>query len=90
MSLSASSANLEQAYEFVKFCYQATPAGVAIDSHGYNSAVLGADQHAGAAYKSNFSDAYPGDALANLNPWPAEPQWYADVRTEYENKFQAA
>ncbi len=90
MSLSASSANVEQAYEFVKFCYQATPAGVAIDSHGYNSAVLGADQHAGAAYKSNFTEAYPGNALANLNPWPAEPQWYADVRTEYENKFQAA
>ena len=30
---------------------------------------------------------YPGNALANLNPWPAEPQWYADVRTEYRNKF---
>lgn len=90
IALSAASENLEQAYEFVKFCYKPEPAGKAIDDHGYNSAVLGADAFAGADYKKNFSEAYPGEALANLNPWPAEPQWYADARTEYENKFQAA
>ena len=59
----------------------------AIDTHGYNSAVIGADAFAGDSYKKNFAEAYPGTALANLNPWPAEPQWYADVRTEYRNKF---
>ncbi|MGB5707425.1 MAG: extracellular solute-binding protein [Arenicellales bacterium] len=90
MSLSAAAENLDQAYEFVTYCYEAEPAGIAIDSHGYNSAVLGADAFSGDNYKKNFSEAYPGEALANLNPWPAEPQWYADVRTEYENKFQAA
>jgi len=89
MSLSASAANSEQAYEFVKFCFEKDPAGKAIDKHGYNSAVLGADGFSGAAYKKNFAEAYPGDALANLNPWPAEPQWYADMRLEYENKFKA-
>jgi len=89
MSLSKAAANSEQAYEFVKFCYRPEPAGQAIDQHGYNSAVLGADKFAGDQYKSNFSSAYPGDALANLNPWPAEPQWYADTRTEYENRFLA-
>ena len=87
MSLSKSAKNIDAAYEFVKFCYRPEPAGKAIDKHGYNSAVLGADAFAGAQYKKNFSEAYPGDALANLNPWPAEPQWYADVRTEYRNKF---
>ncbi|MEM7294970.1 MAG: extracellular solute-binding protein, partial [Pseudomonadota bacterium] len=87
MSLSKSAVNVDAAYEFVKFCYRPEPAGKAIDKHGYNSAVLGADAHAGAQYKKNFSEAYPGDALANLNPWPAEAQWYADVRTEYRNKF---
>jgi len=25
--------------------------------------------------------------LGNLWAWPREPQWYADVRTEYRNKF---
>jgi spermidine/putrescine transport system substrate-binding protein len=87
MSLSADAGNLEQAYAFIEFCYRPEPAGKAIDKHGYNSAVMGADQYAGDSYKKNFAEAYPGDALANLNPWPAEPQWYADVRTEYENKF---
>jgi len=28
--------------------------------------------------------------LANLNPWPAEPQWYADIRSEYKDRFVKA
>ena len=87
MSLSKASKNVDQAYEFVKFCFMQEPAGRAIDKHGYNSAVLGSAAYASEQYKKNFSEAYPGDALSNLNPWPAEPQWYADVRTEYRNKF---
>jgi len=87
MALSVGAANIDQAYAFVDFAYQKEPAGKAIDTHGYNSAVIGADAFAGDAYKKNFSESYPGSALANLNPWPAEPQWYADVRTEYRNKF---
>ncbi len=87
MSLSVEAANIDQAYAFVEFAFRKEPAGRAIDTHGYNSAVIGADAFAGDAYKKNFSEAYPGSALANLNPWPAEPQWYADVRTEYRNKF---
>ncbi|MXW48453.1 MAG: extracellular solute-binding protein [Gammaproteobacteria bacterium] len=87
MSLSKSAANIDQAYAFVEFCFNREPAGRAIDTHGYNSAVIGADAFAGDSYKKNFAEAYPGTALANLNPWPAEPQWYADVRTEYRNKF---
>ena len=87
MSLSAGAGDLDAVYAFIDFCFDPVPAGKAIDKHGYNSAVLGADQHAGANYKKNFAEAYPGDALANLWPWPKEPQWYADVRTEYRNKF---
>ncbi len=90
MSLSKSAANVDQAYAFVEFCFRREPAGRAIDTHGYNSAVIGADAFAGDSYKKNFAEAYPGTALANLNPWPAEPQWYADVRTEYRNKFVSA
>jgi spermidine/putrescine transport system substrate-binding protein len=79
--------NTEQIYAFIEFAYRAEPAGKAIDQHGYNSPVLGADQYASEQYAKNFTEAYPGDSLANLNPWPAEGQWYADVRTEYRNKF---
>ncbi len=65
-------------------------AGKAINFHGYNSPIIGADKYASAQYAKNFAEAYPGDALAKLNPWPAEPPWYANVRTEYVNKFISA
>lgn len=87
MSLSAAAENVDQAYEFINYFYRPEFAGMGIDHHGYNSAVIGADAHAGEQYRTNFSEAYPGDALSKLWPWPREPQWYADVRTEFRNKF---
>ncbi|MEM7041297.1 MAG: extracellular solute-binding protein [Pseudomonadota bacterium] len=87
ISIPVGAENMDQIYAFVEFAYKAEPAGKAIDEHGYNSPVLGADQHAGDTYKANFADAYPGESLKNLNPWPAEAPWYAEVRTEYRNKF---
>ena len=90
LSLAKDAKNIEQAYEFIKFCFEPAPAGKAIDVHGYNSAVKGADKYAGAQYRNNFTEAYPGDALSKLNPWPAEPKWYIDLRTEYANKLVKA
>ncbi len=82
--------NIDEAYALVEYAYRPEVAGKAIDKHGYNSPILGADKFASETYKKNFAEAYPGDALANLNPWPAEPPWYADLRTEYVNKFKSA
>ena len=82
--------NKDEVYALIEFAYRPEVAGKAIDTHGYNSPILGADAFAGAAYKKNFQEAYPGDALANLNPWPAVPPWYADVRTEFVNRFKSA
>ncbi len=82
--------NIDQAYELIKFAYNPENAGRSIDKHGYNSPILGADAFAGENYAKNFAEAYPGDALANLNAWPAEAPWYADVRTEFVNRFQSA
>ncbi len=82
--------NTDQIYEFIKFAYEAKPAGEAINKHGYNSPVIGADKFANANYKKNFAEAYPGDALKNLNPWPPQAPWYAKVRTEYVNKFKSS
>lgn len=82
--------NIDQIYAFLKYAYDAKAAGEAINHHGYNSPVLGADKFANANYKKNFSEAYPGDALSNLNPWPPQAPWYAKVRTEYVNKFKSA
>ena len=87
MSIPTGAENIDQIYAFLEYVFLPEPAGRAIDKHGYNSAVLGADKFASAQYAKNFVEAYPGDALKNLNPWPSEPQWYADIRTEYRNKF---
>ena len=90
MSMPIGATNIDQIYAFIEYAYRKEPAGVAIDSHGYNSPVLGADTYSGDIYKKNFAEAYPGDSLANLNPWPAEAPWYADIRTEFVNKFKSA
>ncbi|MGE0211000.1 MAG: extracellular solute-binding protein [Parvibaculaceae bacterium] len=82
--------NIDNAYAFIDFAFQAEPAGKAIDTHGYNTPVIGAEKFANEKYAKNFGDAYPGDALAKLNPWPPTQPWYADIRTEYVNKFQSA
>ena len=87
IAMSAAAANADEAYALIDYVFQPEVAGKSINIHGYNSAILGADKYTDDNYKKNFAEAYPGDALANLNPWPAEPQWYADVRTEYRNKF---
>ena len=79
--------NQDEIYAFIDFCFDKEQAGPAIDSHGYNSPVIGADGFASDEYAKLFNSAYPGDSLANLNPWPDEAPWYADVRTEYRNKF---
>ena len=81
--------NIDEIYAFLKYAYDAAPAGEAINKHGYNSPVLGADKHANDNYKKNFSEAYPGDALSKLNPWPPQAPWYAKIRTEYVNKFKS-
>ncbi len=90
MSIPIGAENIDEIYAFIDFAYKPENAGPAIDEHGYNSPVLGADGFTGDAYKKNFAEAYPGTALANLNPWPAEAPWYGDVRTEFVNRFQSA
>ncbi|MFT5502646.1 MAG: spermidine/putrescine transport system substrate-binding protein [Gammaproteobacteria bacterium] len=87
LAMSSAAKNIEQTYELINYLLNAEVAGKSIDNHGSNSAVLGADKYTGPDYRKNFAESYPGGALGNLHPWPAEPQWYADARTEYKNKF---
>ncbi|MFC5067030.1 extracellular solute-binding protein [Flaviflagellibacter deserti] len=90
MSLPVGAKNIDQVYAFIAACYDPELAGTAIKTHGYNSPVIGADKFGGEVYAKNFADAYPGDALSKLNPWPAEAKWYSEARTEFVNKFMSA
>ncbi|MEL7255865.1 MAG: extracellular solute-binding protein [Pseudomonadota bacterium] len=77
-------------YAFIEYAYRPENAGLATQSHGYNSPVLGADGFAGETYARNFAEAYPGDSLSRLNPWPAEAPWYAARRAEFVARFKDA
>lgn len=82
--------NKDEAYELIKACYTPKWAGLQASMSGYNSTVIGADKYLTLAAKTAFQDAYPDDAVDKLWWWPGEPQWYADVRAEYRDKFVAA
>ncbi len=89
-SMPIGATNLAQAYELVAACYDAQNAGLQASLSGYNSTVKGADAYLSEESKKAFSEAYPEDALEKLWWWPAEPQWYADIRDEYRDAYLAA
>ncbi|MCZ4282487.1 extracellular solute-binding protein [Kiloniella laminariae] len=82
--------NIDQVYAFLEFSFRPEFGGLTANLTGYNSAVIGADAHLTETSKKNFAEAYPGDALDNLFAWPAEPTWYAQLRTEFQDKFVAS
>ena len=50
----------------------------------------GADQLLSPTAKKLFQEAYPEDALDKLWNRPPEPSWFAELRTQYAEKFKAA
>lgn len=82
--------NTDQAYELLHHIYTKEAAADAAIVTGYNGVVSGAAELLDEASKNAFNSAYPGDALKKLWWWPDEPQWYAEVRAEYRDKFVAA
>ena len=82
--------NTDQIYAFLDYLHTPEVSGAVADGSGYNPIVNGADAFTSDIFKKNFQEAYPGDALKNLWPWPAEPSWFAELRSQYEAKFKAA
>ena len=82
--------NRDEIYEFFNYQFQVANAANQIGPTGYNSAVNGAETLLDDTYKKNFSEAYPGDSLDKLNPWPPKPVWYAQAKSEYEQKVLSA
>jgi len=90
LSLMKAAKNTEQAYEFVNYLHTPEVSAQVSDGSNYNPVVTGADALTSAAFKKNFQEAYPGDALDHVWPWPAEPGWYAEIRSQYVDQFTAA
>lgn len=90
LSLMKSAKNTEQAYAFVDYLHTPEVSAQVSDGSNYNPVVTGADALTSEAFKKNFQEAYPGDALDRVWPWPAEPSWYAEIRSQYVDQFTAA
>jgi spermidine/putrescine transport system substrate-binding protein len=85
-----SAKNIDQAYEFINFLETPDYSAKLAEGSGYNPVITGADAKLSDAAKKIFQEAFPGDALKNLWPWPVEPTWYAEIRSQYADKFKAA
>jgi len=90
LSLMKSAKNTDQAYEFLNYLHTPEVSAQVSDGSNYNPVVTGADALTSDAFKKNFQEAYPGDALDHVWPWPAEPGWYAEIRSQYVDQFKAA
>jgi spermidine/putrescine transport system substrate-binding protein len=90
MAIPVGAKNIDAIYEFISFIYKPENSGMLANLTGYNACVAGADEHLSAESKAAFQEAYPGDALDNLWPWPPTPTWYASIRDEYRDQFRSA
>ena len=90
ISILKSAANVDQAYEFLNYLHTPEVSALVADGSGYNPVVTGAENFLSEVFKKNFQEAFPGDALKNLWPWPPEASWYAEIRSQYADKFKAA
>ncbi len=90
ISMSVGAENIDEAYALINFSFTPEIGAETVNTIGYNSAIIGASDLYSQETKDKTAFVYPGETLANLNPWPAEPQWFLDLRAEYANKFQTA
>lgn len=90
MGIPSGAENIEQAYAFINAMLDPMMAGMFSMNTGYNSAVAGAAEHAGAEYKAQFNEVYNEQNLANLWWWQADTPWFAPLRQEYVDKITNA
>jgi spermidine/putrescine transport system substrate-binding protein len=82
--------NVAQAYEWINYLHSPEVSAKVADGSGYNPVAKGADALLSPAAKKNFAESYPEDATSKLWQRPPEPSWFAELRTQYAEKFKAA
>jgi spermidine/putrescine transport system substrate-binding protein len=90
LSLTKAAKNVDQVYAFIDYLFTPEVSAALAEGSGYNPVVSGADAKLSDAAKKNFQEAYPGDSLKNLWHRPPEPSWFAELRTQYADKFKSA
>ncbi|MEQ1612250.1 MAG: extracellular solute-binding protein [Hyphomicrobiaceae bacterium] len=89
-SLTKAAKNVPQAYEFLKFIHSKEGSAAVAEGSGYNPGNKDATPLLSDKAKAIFNEAYPGTALDKMWWRPVEPTWFADLRTQYAEKFKAA
>ena len=89
-SITKAAKNVDQAYEFMKFVHSAEGSAMVAEGSGYNPVAKGADALLSEKAKAVFTEAYPGASLDKMWWRPVEPSWFAELRTQYAEKFKAA
>jgi spermidine/putrescine transport system substrate-binding protein len=90
LSMLKAAKNTDQIYEFINYLMTPEVSAQLAEGSSYNPVVTGADALTSDVFKKNFQEAYPGDSLKKVWHWPAEPSWYAEIRSQYVDKFKAA
>jgi spermidine/putrescine transport system substrate-binding protein len=89
-ALTTGAKNVAQAYEWINYLHTPEVSAKVADGSGYNPVAKGADILLSDVAKKNFSEAFPDDATTKLWHRPPEPSWFAELRTQYAEKFKAA
>ena len=90
VSMITAAKNVDQIYAFLNDLHTPEVSALVADGSGYNPVVSGADALTSDAFKKNFQEAYPGDALGKLWHRPPESSWFGELRTQYADKFKSA
>ncbi len=90
LALTKAAKNVEQAYAFIDYLFQPEVSAALAEGSGYNPVIKGADEKLSDQAKKIFQEAYPGDALSKLWHRPPEPSWFAELRTQYADRYKAA
>jgi spermidine/putrescine transport system substrate-binding protein len=90
MSLTKAAKNVPQAYEFLKYIHSAKGSAEVAEGSGYNPGNKDSQPLLSEKFRAIFNEAYPGDSLKQIWWRPVEPSWFADLRTQYAEKFKTA
>ena len=88
--LMSNAKNSEQATELAKWVSTAKGSAAWASAFSANAVGKGGPDLADPKVKAFYNAAYPGDALAKLWWWPAQPGWFIKLRGEYADKWKAA
>ena len=89
-ALTKGAKNIEQAYAFLNYIHSKEGSAAVAEGSGYNPGNKDATPLLSEKARAIFAEAYPGDSLKNMWWRPVEASWFAELRTQYAEKFKAA